>query len=77
MKNMKNYQKLFKMMFINNYCTDFMLQEAMTCETCSPSILSLIIFNFLLVFKISQTFVEIYIIQDLIMKFIHKFHQNE
>ena len=57
-------------MFINNYCTDFMFQEAMMCETCSPSILSLIIFNFLLVFKISQKFV-------LIMKFIHKFQQNE
>ena len=42
------------MMFINNRCTDFMFQEAMMCETCSPSILSLIIFNFLLVFKISQ-----------------------
>ena len=32
-------------MFINNYCTDFMFQEV---------ILSLIIFNFLLVFKIPQ-----------------------
>ena len=32
-------------MFINNYCTDFMFQKAMMCETCSPSILSLIIFN--------------------------------
>ena len=49
------------MMFINNYCTDFMFHEAMMCETCSPSILSLIIFNFLLVFKISQKFVEIYV----------------
>ena len=50
-------------MFINNYCTGFMFQEAMAmmCETCSPSILSLIIFNFLLVFKISQKFVEIYV----------------
>ena len=61
MKNMKNYCKLLKMMFLNNYCTDFMFQEAMMCETCSPSILSLIIFNFLLVFKISQKFVEIYV----------------
>ena len=61
MKNMKNYEKLFKMMFINNYCTDFMFQEVMVCVTCSPSILSLIIFNFLLVFKISQKFVEIYV----------------
>ena len=61
MKNMKNYLKWLKMMFMNNYCTDFMFQEAMMCETCSPSILSLIIFNFLLVFKISQKIVEIYI----------------
>ena len=48
------------MMFINNY-TDLMFQEAMMCEICSPSILSLIIFNFLLVFKLSQKFVEIYV----------------
>ena len=61
MKNMKNYYKLLKMMFLNNYCTDFMFQEAMMCETFSPSILSLIIFNFLLVFKMSQKFVEIYV----------------
>ena len=39
------------MMFLNNYCTDFMFQKAMMCETCSPSVLSLIIFNFHLVFK--------------------------
>ena len=49
------------MMFINNYCTDFMFQEVMVCVTCSPSILSLIILNFLLVFKISQKFVEFYV----------------
>ena len=61
MKNMKKYYKLLKMMFINNYCTDFMFQEAMMCETCSPSILSLIISNFILVFKISQKFVEMYV----------------
>ena len=49
-------------MFINNYCIDInMFQDAMMCETCSPSILSLIIFNFLLVFKISQKFVEIHV----------------
>ena len=40
------------MMFINNYCTDFMFQEVMVFAKYSPSILSLIIFNFLLVFKI-------------------------
>ena len=48
-------------MFINNYCTDFMFQEVMVCVTCSPSILSLIIFNFLLDFKISQKFDEFYV----------------
>ena len=46
-------------MFINNYCTDFMFQEVMVCVIYSSSILPLIIFNFLLVFKISQEFVEI------------------
>ena len=61
MKNMKNYEKLLKMMSINNYYTDYMFQEAMMCETCSPSILSLTIFNFLSVFKLSQKFVEIYV----------------
>ena len=49
------------MMFIYNYCTDFMFQEVMVCVTCSPSILSLIIFNFLLVFKISPKFVEFHV----------------
>ena len=61
MTNMKNYFKNLKMMFINNYCIDFMFQEAMVCVTYSTSILSLIIFNFLLVFKISQKFVEFYV----------------
>ena len=64
-------------MFINNYCTDFMFQEVMGCVTSSSSILSLIIFNFLLIFKISQEFVEIHVYMVLIMKFIHKFQQNE
>ena len=49
------------MMFINNYCTDFMFEEVIVCVTYSSSILSLIIFNFLLVFKISQQFVELYV----------------
>ena len=48
-------------MFIDKYCTGFMFHEVVMCVTCSPSILSLIIFNFLLVFKISQKFVEIYV----------------
>ena len=49
------------MMFINNYCTDFMFQEVMVCVTYTSLISSLIIFNFLLVFKISQEFVEIHV----------------
>ena len=61
MKNMKIYQKLLKLKFINNYCTDFMFQEVMVCVTYSSSILSLIIFNFLLVFKISKEVVEIHV----------------
>ena len=48
-------------MFIDNYCTDFMFQEVMVCGTYSSSILSLNNFNFLLVFKISQAFVEIHV----------------
>ena len=48
-------------MFINDYCTDFMFREVMVCVTYSSSISSLIIFNFLLVFKISQQIVEIYV----------------
>ena len=47
-------------MFINDFCTDFMFQEVMVCVTYSSPTLSLIIFNFLLVFKISQEFVEIH-----------------
>ena len=49
------------MMFINNCCTDFMFEEVIVCVTYSSSILSLIIFNFLLVFKISPQFVKIYV----------------
>ena len=48
-------------MFIDNYCTDSMFQEVMVCVTYSSSMLSLIIFNFLLVFKISQEFVKIHV----------------
>ena len=70
MKNMKIYQKLLKLMFINNYCTDFMFKEVVVCVTYLSSILSLIIFNFLLVCWNSC-------LQVLIMKFIHKFQQNE
>ena len=44
-------------MFIDNYCTDFMFQEVMVCVTFIFN-LSLIIFNFLLVFKISKEFLK-------------------
>ena len=39
------------MIYINYYCTDFMFLGAMVCVTYSSTILSLIIFNFPLVFK--------------------------
>ena len=48
-------------MFINIYCTGLMFQEVMVCVTYSSSILSLIIFNFIFIFKISQEFVEIHV----------------
>ena len=63
-------------MYINKYDTDSIFQVVMVCVAYSPTILSLIIFNFPLVFKISQQFVEI-CLQVLIMKFFHKFQQNE
>ena len=49
------------MMFINNNCTDFMFEEVIVCVAYSSSMLSLFIFNFLLVFNISQQFVGIYV----------------
>ena len=49
------------MIYINNYCTDFIFLVAMVCLTYSSTMLFLIIFNFPLVFKISQQFVEIYV----------------
>ena len=58
MKKVKNYLKLLKMLFINNYCNDFMFQEVMVCVTCSHSILSLIIFNFLLLFETRLSFTK-------------------
>ena len=49
------------MIYLNNYCTDFMFLVAIVCETYSSTMLSLIIFNFPLVFKIALFFVEIYV----------------
>ena len=37
---MKIYYKILKLMFINNYCTDFMFEEVIVCVTYSSSILS-------------------------------------
>ena len=65
------------MMYLNNYYTNFMFLVAKVCLTYSSTILSRIIFNFPLVFKISQyQIVEILCLQALIMKFIHVFKQN-
>ena len=47
------------MIYLNNYCTDFMFLVAIVCVTYSSTILSLMIFNFPLVFKKSDLFVEI------------------
>ena len=49
------------MMYINNFCADYMFQVVMVCVTYSSTILSLMIVNFTLVFNISQQFVEIYV----------------
>ena len=61
MKNMKIYKKISQMICINNCCIDFMFLVVMVYVTYSSTKLSLIIFNFPLVFKISQQFVEIYV----------------
>ena len=49
------------MMFLKNYCTDFMFLMVMLCGTYSSTMLSPIVFNFLIVFKLSLLFVEIYV----------------
>ena len=46
------------MIYINNYCTDFTFIVVMVCVTYCSTILFVIIFNFLLVFKISPLFGE-------------------
>ena len=65
------------MMFINNYCIDFMFQEVMVCVTCSPSILSLIFFQFPFSFQDITEVCWILCPKFLVKKFIHKFKQNE
>ena len=49
------------MIYLNNYCTDFVFLVVIVCVTYSSTILSLIIFNFPLDFKISLLFVGNYI----------------
>ena len=49
------------MICLNNDCTDFMFLVVIVCVTYSSTTLSLIIFNFPLVFKLSHLFVEIYV----------------
>ena len=77
MKNMKNYYKLLKMIFIKNYCTDFMFQEAMMCETCSTFNIVSHYFQFPFSFQDITKVCWNLCLQVLIMKFIHKFQQNE
>ena len=49
------------MMFLKNYCIDFMFLLVMLCGTYSSTMLSFITFNFPIVFKLSLLFVEIYV----------------
>ena len=47
------------MMFINNYCTDFMFQEVMVCVTCSPSTcLQVLITKFIHKFQQNELYLE-------------------
>ena len=50
-----------KMIYLYNYYTDFMFLVVVGCITYSSTTVSLIIFNFPLVFNISFLFVEIYV----------------
>ena len=50
---MKIYLKLLKIIYLDNYYTDFIVLVAKVCVSYSSTILSLINFNFPLVFKIS------------------------
>ena len=58
---MKIYFKILKMMFLKNYCNDFMFLLLILCGTYSSTMLSLRIFNFLIVFKLSLFFIAIYV----------------
>ena len=49
------------MIYLDKYYTAFMILVGIMCVIYSFTILSLIIFNFSLVFKISLLFVEIYV----------------
>ena len=49
------------MMLLKNYCTDFMSLVVMLCGINSSTMLSLMIFNFPIVFKLSLLFVENYV----------------
>ena len=46
------------MIYVDNFYTDFMFLVGIVCVIYSSTLLSLIIFNFSLVFKISLLFVE-------------------
>ena len=55
----EKHEKLLKMIYLKNYCTDFMFLVVMVCITYSSTRLSLIFFNFPLVFEILILCVEI------------------
>ena len=69
MKNVKNYLRLSKMIYLINFCTYFMLLVVMLCVTYSSIILLSTILSLL--------FVKILCLRVLIMKCIHEFQQNE
>ena len=48
----RKYENLLKMIYLNTCCPNFMLPVVMVCVT-SSTILSLLIFNFSSVFKIT------------------------
>ena len=47
--------------YIDKYCTGFIILRGMVCITILSTIMSLNIFNFSYVFKISLVFVEMYL----------------
>ena len=73
MNNMMNYEKLVRMICLKNYYAIFMCLVVIVHFILLSIIYSLIIFIFPLVSNISLFYILNLCIQDLIMKYIHKF----